>query len=116
MPSTIRFLDNILDKLKLLENVSYTEVNGNYLLFQNKCEFGAIYDDHFVIYITKRAKELIPYAKEYEIERYGKKKMCLHVTEVGNRIVLKELVTFIVKDIMEEKEKATLYDSMKKGE
>ncbi len=103
MASTRKFLDNILDKLKLLEGVSYTEVNGNYLLFQNAVEFGAVYDDHFVIYITKRAKELIPYAKEYEIERYGKKRMCLHVTEIGNRIVLKELVTFIVKDIVDEK-------------
>ena len=49
MASTRKFLDNILDKLKLLEGVSYTEVNGNYLLFQNAVEFGAVYDDHFVI-------------------------------------------------------------------
>lgn len=105
MASTRKFLDNILDKLKLLEGISYTEVNGNYLLFQNKIEFGGVFDDHFVIYITKRAKELIPYAKEIEIERYGKPKTCLHVSEIGNRIVLKELVTFIVKDINEEKKK-----------
>ena len=102
MASTRRFLDNILDKLKLLEGITYTETGDNFLLFQNGIEFGAIYDDKFVIYITKRAKELIPYAKEIEIERYGKVKKCLHVSECGNRIVLKELVTFIVKDLKEK--------------
>ena len=103
--SAISYLDNILDKLKLLDNVSYTEVEGNYLLFKDKVEFGGIFDDRFVIYITKRAKELIPYAKEIEVKRYGKMVKALHVSETGNRIVMKELVTFVVKDIMDEKNK-----------
>lgn len=103
MASTITYLDNILDKLKLLEGISYTETDGNYLLFKDKIEFGGIFEDRLVIYITKRAKELIPYAKEVEVTRYGKKVKGLHVSETGNRIVMKELINFIVKDLMDER-------------
>ena len=102
MASTIRFLDNLLDKLKLLDNVHYTEVDGNYL-FLGDIEFGAVYDDKFLIYDSARACELIPYAKEVEMLRYGKSINTLHVSEIGNRIVLKELVTFIVNDIKKRK-------------
>ena len=104
MASTIRFLDNLLDKLKLLDNIHYTEVDGNYLLFLGDIEFGAVYDDKFLIYDSARARELIPYAKEMEMIRYGKTVNTLHVSEIGNRIVLKELVTFIVNDIKKRKE------------
>ena len=103
MASTIRFLDNVLDKLKLLDNLKYTEIDGNYLLFVGDIEFGAVYDDKFVVYDSERARELIPYAKEIDIVRYGKNVKALHVSEIGNRIVLKELVTFIVNDIKKRK-------------
>ena len=104
MASTIRFLDNLLDKLKLLGNLKYTEIDGNYLLFLDDIEFGLVYDDKFVVYDSARARELIPYAKEIEVIRYGKTIVGLHVSEIGNRIVLKELVTFIVNDIKKKKE------------
>ena len=104
MASTRRFFDNVLDKLKLVEDITYTEIDGNYLLFVNGLEFGGVYDDKFVVYITKRAHELVPYAKEVEVLRYGKNITCLHINEIGNRTVLKELVNFLIKDIKAEKE------------
>ena len=60
--------------------------------------------DKFLNYDSARARELIPYTKEVEMLRYGKSINTLHVSEIGNRIVLKELVTFIVNDIKKRKE------------
>ena len=102
MASKKSYLDYILDRMKLLDGITYTEDNNNFLLYKDGIEFGGIFEDKLCVYNTKRAIELIPYAKEVSVERYGKVIDALHVSEIGNRIVLKELVQFLIKDLKNE--------------
>lgn len=101
MASTEIYLNYILDRLKLVDNVGYEEYNGDYLLLKDDVVFGGIFDDCFLVRNTERAKGLIPYAREVKADFYGEKEKMLHVTEIGNRIVVKELVQFIANDVRE---------------
>lgn len=42
MPTSKEYRDLILDKLDLLENISYKSMIGEYLLYYNKILFGGI--------------------------------------------------------------------------
>ena len=66
MPTTKEYRDLILDKLDLLENISYKSMMGEYLLYYNKILFGGIYDNRLLIKIVETNKdynleEAIPY-------------------------------------------------------
>lgn len=96
MASTKRYLDHILDRLKLIDGVSYEEYQGNYLLCASNVMFGVIIDDQFLVKKTKRSRGMVPYAREivpFDEDKY------LHITEIGNRIVVKELVKVIIDDL-----------------
>ena len=44
MPTSKEYRDLILDKLDLLENISYKSMMGEYLIYYNKILFGGIYE------------------------------------------------------------------------
>ena len=53
MPTSKEYRDLILDKLDLLENISYKSMMGEYLLYYNKILFGGIYDNRLLIKIVE---------------------------------------------------------------
>lgn len=53
MPTSKECLDLILDKLDLLNNISYKSMMGEYLLYYNKILFGGIYDNRLLIKIVE---------------------------------------------------------------
>ena len=66
MPTTKEYRDLILDKLGLLDNISYKSMMGEYLLYYNKILFGGIYDNRLLIKIVEtnkhyNLKEAVPY-------------------------------------------------------
>ena len=66
MASTKEYRDYILEQLRLLDNISYKPMMGEYLLYNNGLLFGGIYDDRLLVKIVDNNKkynmeEAIPY-------------------------------------------------------
>ena len=66
MPSSQDYLTYVLDLLRLVPNVSYKRMMGEYLLYADDLLFGGVYDDRFLIKKTPGTasfalKEAIPY-------------------------------------------------------
>ena len=66
MATTKEYKDYILDELKILENITYKPMMGEYLLYYNNLLFGGIYDDRLLVKIVQNNKkyqleEVIPY-------------------------------------------------------
>lgn len=100
MANNNQYLEYMLERLSLVEKLSYKENRGTYLLYSDNVNFGTLCDEKFYVKITKRSKMMIPYAKK-EKPNTNSKNM-LHMTVTDNKIVLKELVQAIVKDILED--------------
>ena len=66
MPSSKEYLTYVLDLLRDIDDISYKKMMGEYILYKNNVIFGGIYDDRFLVKITKSIKEkgfkeVIPY-------------------------------------------------------
>ena len=66
MPSSKDYLTYVLDLLRDIDDISYKKMMGEYILYKNNVIFGGIYDDRFLVKITKSIKEkgfqeVIPY-------------------------------------------------------
>ena len=66
MASSKEFHNFVLEQLRDLQNIVSKKMMGEYLLYYNGILFGGIYDDRFLIKITKTNKsysleETIPY-------------------------------------------------------
>ena len=90
MASSAEFKNYVLDRLSLLENITYRKMMGEYLLYYNGVYFGGIYDDRFMVKITPTNKkyhmeEEIPYdsAKPMDLvsESLSKEELILLVQE-----------------------------------
>lgn len=97
MTTSKRYLLNVIDKLKYVENLRYEKENSDYILYSNDIAFGGVYDDMLLLKITKRSKGMIPYARE--MKPYENSDKMLHMTELDNRVVLKEVIRVIVEDL-----------------
>ena len=68
MASSKEYLNFILERLKLICEISYRPMMGEYLLYYNGTLFGGIYDDRFLIKKTefcktlKNAEYVVPYS------------------------------------------------------
>ncbi len=98
MPSTKRYLNMILKKLAFVPNVSYKEESEDFILLVDNTVFGMIYNDKFLVKMTKRSKDMIPYAVEVLVND----DVMLHMNELGNKFIIKELVLAVIKDINED--------------
>lgn len=101
MPTSKEYRDLILDKLNLLENISYKSMMGEYLLYYNKILFGGIYDDRFLIKITKtnkdyNMKEAIPYKNA---------KPMYYAKNIEDKELLKEIVINTCKSLQNKSNK-----------
>ena len=76
MPSSKDYLDFILEQLCTLKDISYRQMMGEYILYYRGKVFGGIYDNRFLVKITKSSAALLPNANK-EPPYAGAKEMLL---------------------------------------
>ena len=103
MASGKEYLDFILEQLSGLENVTYRAMMGEYIIYYRGKIIGGIYDDRFLVKVTKSATEIMPDA-DREIPYDGAKEMLL-VDNVDNREFLAELLTAMYEELPAPKKK-----------
>lgn len=97
MASSQEYLDFIIGQLDTLKNISYRKMMGEYILYFQGKIFGGIYDDRFLVKITKASKQLMTEAIE-ELPYDGAKPMLL-VEDVDNKEFLYELITNMYEEL-----------------
>lgn len=97
MASSQEYLDFIIGQLDKLNDISYRKMMGEYILYFQGKVFGGIYDDRFLVKITKASKQLMLGATE-ELPYDGAKPMLL-VDNVDNKELLCELITEMYKEL-----------------
>ena len=90
MASGKDYLSFILEQLSGLENVTWRAMMGEYILYWRGKIIGGIYDDRFLVKLTKSAAAMMPDA-EREIPYEGAKEMLL-VDNVDSREFLTQLI------------------------
>ncbi|MBP5744333.1 MAG: TfoX/Sxy family protein [Oscillospiraceae bacterium] len=90
MASSKGYLDFILEQLSELDGISWRAMMGEYIIYYHGKVVGGIYDDRFLVKLTKSAAEMMPNAG-MEIPYEGAKEMLL-VDNVENRGFLRELL------------------------
>ena len=101
MPTSKEYRDLILDKLDLLENISYKSMMGEYLLYYNKILFGGIYDNRLLIKIVETNKD---YNLKEEIP-YENAKPMYFVENIENKKFLKEIIFNTCKSLKNKNNK-----------
>ena len=96
MPSSKDYLDFILEQLSVLGDITYRQMMGEYILYYQGKVFGGIYDNRFLVKITKSSTALLPNASK-ELPYPGTKEMLL-VDELED----KELLAKLIKSLCEE--------------
>ena len=103
MASDKAFLDFILERLSLLEEVTYRPMMKEYIIYYRGKVIGGIYDDRFLIKPTEHAKKMMPKAA-YELPYEGAKEMLL-VDNVEDKAFLAQLVNGVADDLPAPKKK-----------
>ena len=101
MASDKAFLDFILERLSLLEEVTYRPMMKEYIIYYRGKVIGGIYDDRFLIKPTAAAQRLMPDA-EFALPYEGTKRM-LAVSEVEDKEFLKELFDAVYEELPAKK-------------
>ncbi|WP_288624260.1 TfoX/Sxy family protein [uncultured Brachyspira sp.] len=105
MPTSKEYRDLILDKLDLLENISYKSMMGEYLLYYNKILFGGIYDNRLLIKIVETNKD-------YNLEEaipYKNAKLMYFIKDIENKKFLKEIIIDTCKSLKSNNKKNKKY-------
>ena len=103
MASSKEYLDYILEQLSELEGISYRAMMGEYILYYEGKVIGGIYDDRFLVKVTKSSREKMPDA-ELELPYEGAKEMLL-VDDVENKEFLRELLESMYPELPLPKKK-----------
>ncbi len=103
MASSKEYLNFILDSLSELQDISYRPMMGEYIIYFRERVIGGIYDDRFLVKITKSAEAMMPNAVK-ELPYEGAKEMIL-VDEVENKEFLKELFEKMYEELPTPKKK-----------
>ena len=103
MASSKDYLDFILEQLSGLEEITYRQMMGEYILYYRGKVIGGVYDDRFLVKQTKSALAMMPDA-DLELPYEGAKEMLL-VDEVENKEFLKELVDSMYGELPAPKKK-----------
>ena len=102
MSSSKEYLEYVLENLADAE-VTYRPMMGEYLLYYRGKLFGGIYDDRFLVKVTKSAESVIaeaPRAIPYD----GAKEMLL-VEDIEDRDLLRALLDALYRDLPAPKKK-----------
>ena len=103
MASSQEYLDFIIGQLDKLNNISYRKMMGEYILYFQGKIFGGIYDDRFLVKITKASRQLMLETTE-ELPYDGAKPMLL-VDDVDNKEFLYQLITEMYEELPNPKVK-----------
>ena len=90
MASSREYLDFILEELSYLDDIRYIPMMGEYIIYYKDKIIGGIYDDRFLVKITKAGSKMMPKA-EVDIPYDGAKPMIL-VDNVDDKEFLKDLI------------------------
>ena len=103
MASSKDYLDFILEQLSGLEEITYRQMMGEYILYYRGKVIGGVYDDRFLVKQTKSALAMMPDA-ELELPYEGAKEMLL-VDDVENKEFLKALIEAMYGELPAPKKK-----------
>ena len=103
MASSKEYLDFILEQLSGLEEITYRQMMGEYILYYRGKVIGGVYDDRFLVKQTKSALAMMPDA-DLELPYEGAKEMLL-VDEVENKEFLKALIEAMYGELPAPKKK-----------
>lgn len=103
MASSKEYLDYILEQLSGVGDISCRAMMGEYIIYYRGKIVGGIYDDRFLVKITKSARAMMPEA-ETQPPYDGAKEMLL-VDDVDNREFLRELLDAIYSELPAPKKK-----------
>ncbi|MBP5587788.1 MAG: TfoX/Sxy family protein [Treponema sp.] len=103
MASSKDYLNFVVDQLSTLDEITTRQMMGEYIIYYKKKIIGGIYDDRFLVKITKSSLEKMPDAPR-EIPYEGAKEMLL-VEEIDNRDFLRDLILSMYDELPEVKKK-----------
>lgn len=103
MASSKDYLNFVVDQLSTLDEITTRQMMGEYIIYYKKKIIGGIYDDRFLVKITKTSLEKMPDAPR-EIPYEGAKEMLL-VEEIDNRDFLRDLILSMYDELPEVKKK-----------
>ena len=106
MASSREYLEFVLEQLSGLEEITYRQMMGEYILYCRGRIVGGIYDDRLLVKPTASAAAMIPDAQK-EIPYEGGKEMLL-VGEIDDREFLRELIDSIAEELPAPKKKSRL--------
>ena len=101
MPSSKDYLDFILEQLSPLSNITYRPMMGEYILHYQGKVFGGIYDNRFLVKITKSSTALLPNASK-ELPYPGAKEMLL-VDELEDKEFLAKLIKSMYAELSKKR-------------
>ena len=96
MASSKDYLEFVLELLREVRGITYKKMMGEYLLYQDGCLFGGVYDNRFLI---KKTQSLSSSGLKEQIPYPSAKPMYLIDSEDPDEI--KELVEKVVSDLKE---------------
>ena len=102
MSSSRKYLDFILDQLSGLNEITFRQMMGEYIIYYRGKIIGGIYDDRFLVKPVKSAHGKMPDAA-MEKPYPGAKEMIL-VSDVDNRGFLTELISTIYGELYRAKQ------------
>ena len=97
MASSKEYLNFIMEQLSQLEEVSYRQMMGEYIIYNHNQIIGGIYDDRFLVKPAKIAFEMMPNVI-MELPYEGAKKMLL-VDSVEDKEFLRQLIENIYNEL-----------------
>ena len=103
MASTKAYLDFILEQLSELDEITYRAMMGEYIIYYRSKVVGGIYDDRFLVKLTKSAVAMMPDA-DMELPYEGAKEMIL-VDNVENKEFLRDLLEVMYGELPVPKKK-----------
>ena len=94
MASSKEYLNYVLELLRDVRDVSFKKMMSEYILYKDDIIFGGIYDNRFLIKITKSSKE---YGFKEQLPYPGAKPM--YLLDIENPDEIKELVLQVCADL-----------------
>lgn len=95
MASTKDYRTFILEQLSILDNITYKQMMGEFLLYYNGVLFGGIYDDRLLVKIVDNNKK---YQMKETIPYENAKPMYL-VDDIDDQEQLKSIIEDTYKDL-----------------
>lgn len=103
MPSGKEYLSFVLEQLSLLENISFRAMMGEYIIYYKNKIVGGIYDNRFLVKITKSSAEMLPEAVRQL--PYEKAKEMLLVDRIDDREFLADLFNAMYDELPDRKKR-----------